>query len=788
MGGILRVLYWIGHPIVIAIAFILKTPVFFQRTLLSLTKALRQREIIITERRIPVRKSKDPFFYDWQTYPSIFAQMWWQARFELWWTKQQIKQWLLRKRQRLWEKIQRLEPPPVASFIPFLTILLFLGSFSLVSWGVYQTIFKDLPSPYALEERQPRLTTKIYDRSGELLYTIFDEEDRVLVTLHDISPYLIQATIAMEDDKFYEHWGISFEGIIRAVEHNISAETVHGGSTITQQLVKNTLLTPVKTWKRKTQEAVLAVAVDAIYTKEEILERYLNEVNYGGSIYGVEQASQWYFSKSAKDLTLAESAFLAGLPVAPTAYSPFGPTPERAKHRQQEVLRRMFEEGYIQQADMDEALNAQLVFRHNRYDIKAPHFVMYVRDLLEKEYGEEMVSRGGLEVWTSLDLSVQASAEAAVRQELDRLGKLQVKNGASLVTNPRSGEILAMVGSRDYFDSENDGQVNVTLRPRQPGSSIKPITYATAFEHGYTPTTTIEDTPVVYKVEGSPPWAPKNYDGRFHGRVTLREALGSSYNIPAVRLIAALGVNNVVNKGRAMGISTWDDSSRFGFALTLGGGDVTMYDMAQVYGTLSNNGYTVKLNPILQVQTPGGENLYLNPCVESTHPCQGVRSVNPLAAYQVTSILKDNQARTPAFGPSSVLAIPHHEVAVKTGTTNNLRDNWTIGYTSDRVVVSWVGNNDNTPMSAVASGITGASPIWRSIMDGLLENQSEWHVFATPDGFERVKICQSTNTLPCDQCPRVTEEIFPKGMAPTRACTAAMFAATPQPEKHTARR
>ncbi len=788
IGLFLRVLYWIGFPLFFVLELVSFLPQFLSSRTLLLVKVFRQQH---SERKQvqpkKVKQSRDPFYYDWIVYSAFGKAIWYESRFEWWWLRRRVGISLRKLQRLLWEKVRRIEPPPVSVFLPFVSFVLFVTTFSLIAWGVYIYVFKDLPSPNVLRERRPPLTTKMYDRNGQLLYTIFDEEDRVLVSLADISPYLVQATISIEDANFYHHWGISFRGIARAMEHNFSQDTLHGGSTITQQLVKNTLLSSERTWQRKIRESVLALAVDFLYSKDEILEKYLNEVNYGGSVYGIEQASQWYFGKSAKELNLAESSFLAGLPVAPTAYSPFGPTPERAKQRQHEVLRRMMEDGYITQQDVDIASAMELTFRHNRYDIQSPHFVMYVRDLLEKEYGEAMVSRGGLEVWTSLDLATQASAEAAVRSELVRLEKLRVSNGASLVTNPQTGEILAMVGSKDYFDTEHDGQVNVTLRPRQPGSSIKPVTYATAFEHGFTPTSTIDDTPVVYTIPGSAPWAPKNYDGRFHGRVTLREALGSSYNIPAVRLIAQLGVKTVVNKGRSMGISTWDDSSRFGFALTLGGGDVTMYDMAEVYGTFANNGYTVELNPILQVQTQDGETLYHNPCQGMDTPCQAKRTLNPLAAYHITNILKDNQARTPAFGANSVLHVPGQEVAVKTGTTNNLRDNWTIGYITDRVVVSWVGNNDNTPMSSVASGITGASPIWRQIMNGVLKDKPI-HAFSTPTGFEKVAICQMTNTLPCAECPLVAEEIFPKGMAPTERCTAEMFTQTPAPEKQAAAR
>lgn len=721
----------------------------------------------------------DQFAYDWLSYES-FWQFWWlNTQFALF----NLKQLSRNKTQQILQKIKQKISLRQLVWGGF--GLLMMVSLSFGIYVGYQFLFKDLPSPMQISTYRPPLSTKIYDQHGELLYTVFDEEDRVLVSLDEISPYLVQATLAIEDDDFYHHWGISFQGMMRALNHNLQNDTIHGGSTITQQLVKNVLLSPERTWKRKMREIILALAVDFKYSKEEILTRYLNQVNYGGSVYGVEQASHWYFHKSANDLTLAESAFLAGLPVAPTAYSPFGPTPELAYQRQQEVLHRMVSEGYIDSQQMEQALAQPLDFRLNRYDIQAPHFVMYVRQLLEEKFGQDMVARGGLEVTTTLDLNVQATAEASVNQELDKLGRLRVSNGAALVTDPRNGAILAMVGSRDYFDSANDGQVNVTLRPRQPGSSIKVVTYTAAFEHGYTPGTILNDSPVVYDIVGSKPYAPRNYDGVFHGQVTAREALASSYNIPAVRLIADLGVSTVVEKGRAMGIESWNDASRFGYSLTLGAGEVTMHDMAQVYGTLANMGYQVDLNPLVEVRSAKGEVLYQNPCWLANQPCQARQATTELAAYEIVDILSDNRARTPAFGSNSVLNVPNQQVAVKTGTTNSLRDNWTIGFTSDRVVVSWVGNNDNTPMSAVASGITGASPIWRSIMNELIADGSAQHAFRVPSGLEKVAVCQATGTLPCEQCPQVVEEIYPRGLAPTRHCTAAMFNPTEKNEDQT---
>jgi len=771
-----RPILWCGKALLFLTGFFLSLPLRCIKVLISLGKSLTFPQALRTQKETkPSRVEKvlqydDPWFYSWNDYGDWRSRWAFSLAFELsWWWKQTGRNWQQKKQQISWVRIPHVAVPQFVTVSLCLIII-----FSPFGFGGYEIIFKDLPSVEILREREPQLSTKIYDRDGNLLYLIFKDENRVLVPLEKISPTLIQATIAIEDDEFYSHWGVSAKGIIRAFRHNLESETVQGGSTITQQLVKMTLLSPEKTWERKLREAVLAVEVDYLYDKNEILYYYLNEMNYGGSVYGIEQASQWYFSKPATDLTLSESAFLAGLPQAPSAYSPFGSSPEKSKQRQGEVLRRMVEEGFISQAQADEASNEELAFRTNTYDIQSPHFVMFVRDQLAQQYGEDMVNRGGLEVWTTLDSATQASAEAAVSTELDRLGRLQVSNGASMVTDPRSGEILAMVGSRNYFDDEIDGKVNVTLRPRQPGSSIKPVTYVTAFERGMTPSTTIEDSPVVYTTPGSPPWSPKNYDGRFHGRVTLREALGSSYNIPAVRLLVEVGLPSMIQKGRDMGITTWDDSSRFGLSLTLGGGEVTMYDMAKVYGTFANNGNTVELSPFLLVKDHTGKVLFTNPCAEAVSPCGGERTVSPLAAYQITSILTDNAARSPAFGVNSVLNVPNQEVAVKTGTTNSLRDNWTIGYTSDRVVLTWVGNNDNTPMSAVASGVTGASPIWRNIMDTELEGRR--HAFAAPTGLERIAICRTTGTLPCGECPDVVQEVFTAGTAPTQRCTAEMFA------------
>ncbi len=664
----------------------------------------------------------------------------------------------------------------VFRYYPWPTLLSILFSILILAsaYFVYDVAFKDLPPVSDLSARKQILTTKILDRNGQLLYRIYKDENRTLVPLSHIPPDLIHATIAIEDKSFYSHRGISLRGIIRAAYATLTGKRLEGGSTITQQLVKNTLLTPERTFKRKIREVLLAFLVEGTYSKDEILGMYFNEVAYGGSTYGAEEAAQKYFGKSVSQLSLAECAFLAGLPEAPTVYSPFGATPDLAYARQHDVLRRMVEDGYITEDMAKKAREEKLTFKPDTTDIKAPHFVMYIRSLLVKEYGEELVNQGGLEVKTTLDLPTQDKAQEIVTKEVNDLQRLRISNGAAMITNPGTGEVLAMVGSKNYFDFAHDGEVNVALRPRQPGSSIKPITYALAFSKGQNPYSTVLDEPVTFNTPGSPPYSPKNYDGKFHGNVTLREALASSFNIPAVKTLASVGISNMIDQAELMGISTWKDRSRFGLSLTLGSGEVLMYDMMQVYGTFANYGDTVQLNPILEVKNSRGEILYHNSCAIEHTDCPSERTLDPKVAYEITDTLSDNNARTPAFGPHSVLYIPNQQVAVKTGTTNNLKDNWAIGYTKDRVVATWVGNNDGTPMSYVASGITGASPIWNKIMLTQLDDKSP-SAFLPPTGFNKVRICVKTGTLPCAGCPNVQEELFTPGTEPKFACDPAAF-------------
>lgn len=635
--------------------------------------------------------------------------------------------------------------------------------FSLLSLAflIYVFIFKDLPSARFLTTSLPSLTTKIYDRHGELLYQIYQDENRSLIKLADLPPHVAQATLAAEDKNFYRHFGIDFLGILRALSHNLVNCKLavdcspEGGSTITQQLVKNALLTPEKSFTRKIKELILAIQAESLYTKDQILELYLNQVGYGGTSHGIEEASWTYFGKSARDLTLAESAMLAGLPVAPTTYSPFGTNPYLGKIRQGQVISLMVENDFISPEQAVEALSTPLVFNPQGIVIRAPHFVMYIKELLVKMYGEESIARGGLVVHTSLDLKTQDILQQEIVGELSKLKNLHVQNGAGLVIVPSTGEILAMVGSKDFFDTGSDGQVNITLQPRQPGSAIKPLTYALAFSRGATPATVIDDAPICFVVKGQPNYCPKNYDGRFHGRVTLRTALGSSYNVPAVKLLNTYGVANLVSFAKNLGITTWDDPSRFGLSLTLGGGEITMLDLASAYSVFANGGTKIPLTPILSVTDSLGTQLF----PDSVTPLPNKEVLPPAVAYQINSILSNPGARAPAFGYNSVLNIPGRGVAVKTGTTNLLRDNWTLGYTKDLLVATWVGNNDNTPMSSVASGITGASPIWARTMKRLLTD-TPVQPFTPPASMVKVNI----------SCEKPIFEYFIAGTAPKINC------------------
>ena len=577
--------------------------------------------------------------------------------------------------------------------------------------------------------------------------------------------------MAAEDAEFYDHPGFSIRGIARSIFKNLQKGELTGGSTITQQLVKNALLTPEKTLDRKLKEIALAVRVEIAFSKDQILEMYLNEVSYGGTAYGVAEASQAYFGKSVSNLNLAEAAYLAGLPKSPSKFSPFSGSIDEGINRQKDILHLMKVNKFITEDQEKDALATKLTFAASKTDIKAPHFVMYVRQELAEKYGEDVVETGGLEVVTTLDYQVQKFAEEILAKEVAKLKPLRVGNGAVVILDPKTSAILAMVGSKDYFDTANDGNVNVTIQNRPPGSSIKVVNYAYALGHGYTPATIIDDAPVSFNIPGQAPYSPKNYDGNFRGNITLRSAFAESRNIPAVRVLASYGVANMIDMGQKMGITTWGDKSQFGLSLTLGGGGVRLLDLAQVYATVADYGKTNKTWAIEKITNYKGKVLENNPCSDqNTLQCSAKQVLDNRVAYLITNILKDNNARSPAFGSHSQLVIPKHpEVAVKTGTSNDLRDNLTVGYTQDYVVAVWVGNNDNSPMSRVASGLTGASSIFHEIMSGLLYDKKSiaWDI---PTGVTQTAVCSLTGTLPCDGCP-TRSEFFLNENKPTRACS-----------------
>ncbi len=761
---------WVGKPLyylLLLVGFIIGTIIFLC--------------VKFSSRIIPiiVSSSRSFFHFDreiYQTYKIKTRGVLQNTREGVFWTLQQ----LFRVTRRVPSYTRHLFSRPLFShpyLLLFNKIWLPLAVFGIVTlsignvfFGIYDGVVKNLPQASLLRTHTPPLTTRIYDRNGILLYSIFKDENRSLIKLFELPSYLPQAFVSMEDQEFFEHKGISFRGLARAAQvFFFEPWHTEGGSTITQQLVKNIFLTNERTFSRKLKEMIIAIQVEREFSKEEILEMYLNEVSFGGSIYGVEEAAKTYFGKHAKELSLEESAFLAGLPQAPSVYTPYGTHPELGIARQQEVLRRLFEDGKISAIQFEQSKTTQLSFVHTKNDIKAPHFVMYVREKLAKELGEQVVAQGGLEVYTTLDLNLQTKVQDIVTKEVNSLKNLRISNGAALVTDPRTGEILAMVGSKDYYDSKNDGQVNVTQRPRQPGSAIKPLTYATAFERGFTPATLIEDSPLTVAIAGSKPYSPVNYDNSYHGNVSVRRALASSYNIPAVKTLMSIGVPNLIEKAKSMGISTWTNPTRYGLSITLGAAEVYMTDMSAAYSTFVNGGVTVPLQYVKEIKDSSGKTVVYNPCIQTKAPCGGKKTLDPRIAYQIVSILSDNVARSPAFGLHSVLNIPNQQVMVKTGTTNGLRDNWTFGGTTERLVATWVGNNDNSPMSKVTSGVIGASPIWSKIMNQLLVEKSP-HVFPIPDGIVKMSICGSSGKIACGNCGSSYDEYFLPGTEPAMDC------------------
>lgn len=655
-----------------------------------------------------------------------------------------------------------------------LGVLLALGGGLIYAW-----LLRDLPSISDLEAGMALPSTRITDRHGRLLYQIADPRTGInqVITLDELPEHLAQATVATEDANFYRHPGVDLEGVARALWINVrGGEVVAGGSTITQQVARNLLLDPdqraERTLRRKLREGILALELTARTSRDDILALYLNQTYYGNMAYGVQAAARAYFGKDAADLSLAESAMLAGLPQAPARYDPLS-SPDAAKARQRVVLDLMARHGYITQAEADRAFAEELQYAAVPYPIEAPHFVAAVWTQLERQFPEALYS-GGLEVVTTLDLDWQRAAESAVRRHLDWLNNPpagipshEAHNAAVVALDPHTGQLLAMVGSPDYADEQIDGAVNAALAPRQPGSALKPFTYAVAFDpqnaRPWTPATMILDVKTPFVTRRLESYTPANFGLVEHGPVLVREALASSYNIPAVVALDHIGVDGLIRLLTRLGIATLDDPARFDLSLTLGGGEVRLLDLTAAYGALANGGRRVDPAYILSVRDRDGNLLY-----EWKPPAPADPVIDPRVAYLITDILSDNEARIPSFGPASALNIGR-PAAAKTGTTTDFRDNWTLGYTPNLAVGVWVGNADNTPMVEV-TGVSGAGPIWHEVMRRVLLGQPELH-FAVPDGLVRAEVCATSGLLPTEYCPKTRWEWFIEGTVPTETDT-----------------
>ena len=635
-------------------------------------------------------------------------------------------------------------------FFRAVLILIGIGFVAFIALFVWYS--KDLPSPTKVVRRDG-YSSKVYDRNGNALYDIYDQAKRDPVAFDDMPDYLKKATVAVEDKSFYTHKGIDLLTPFRIVKNLFYFGKITGGSTLTQQLTRNVLLTTDRTMTRKIKEFILSIQIDAKYSKDEILSMYLNEAPYGGASWGVEPASQQYFGKSVKELNLAESAIMAGMPQLPSVYSPFSKTPMAYISRTNHVLNRMVEDGYISKELATETMEQvkNYKFSDKGSTTKAPHFVFWIKELLAEKYGEDVVEGGGLKITTTLDLDLQEQAQKIVSDEIDKAENLGISNGAALVLDPINGQVLAMVGSRGYFSDKTDGAFNVTTQSlRQPGSAIKPVTYLAGLKKGMTAATMIMDTPVTFQIAGQKDYSPVNYNGKFNGPMSLRNALGNSINITAVKTLANVGVENMLKLAYDMGMSTLEPTkenlSKFGFAVTLGGAEVRMIELASAYTAFANGGTSMKAIGVLKVEDRNGRIL------EEYKAPDGKKVMTPQEAFIISDILSDNSARELTFGAVNGLQISGYKVAVKTGTTNEKKDNWAIGWTPNLLSVVWVGNNNNTPMGRVASGISGATPIWKKIMLSALPKRNK-EDFSIPDKIVNLEVDKISGYLAHDGFP-----------------------------------
>ncbi len=610
------------------------------------------------------------------------------------------------------------------AFLSLIFLIIFSGAFLFVYYA------KDLPRPEKFTEREFAEPTKIYDRTGEiLLYELYGEEKRKIIPLSEMPEHLKKAVIFTEDTNFYSHIGIDFQGIIRAIKINLRiGRPLYGGSTISQQLIRSTFLTREKTIKRKVREIILTLELERRYSKDEILEWYLNQIPFGPNIYGVEVASQTYFDKPTKNLTIPEVATLVAMIQAPSYYFPYGEHKEDLLQRKDYILDRLADKNYISKEEAENFKKEELEFAEISQSIKAPHFVFHVQDYLFKNYGQEFLQTEGLKVYTTLDWELQQTAQKVIKEGTERNKNFGAYNGALVAIEPKTGEILAMVGSADWFsdsypedctpgkDCLFDPKVNTTTyqNGRQPGSAFKPFVYATAFEKGYNDKHIVIDEKTDFGVYGGKHYIPHNYDMRFRGPVTLRQALAQSINVPSVKVLKNLaGQEDSIKMAKKMGITTLDKPPSFyGLSIVLGGGEVRLLDMVSAYGVFAREGLRIPPTAILKIEDSNGNIIKEN----NKSPR---RVISQESARLINDILSDNEARAPMFGRHSPLYFENYDTAAKTGTTDDFRDAWTIGYSPSIVVGVWVGNNNNSPM-ARQPAVVLAGPIWHNLMNYIL--------------------------------------------------------------------
>ncbi len=630
--------------------------------------------------------------------------------------------------------------------------------------AVFLWFGRDLPDPNKVNAKLGGQTTKFWDRKKEkVLYEVYGDKNRSLIAFDQMPATVKQATIAIEDKDFYKHGAFSVFGIGRAFSGVLTGTNRGGGSTITQQYVKNALLTDQRTLSRKIKELILAIEIEQRYSKDEILKLYLNEIPYGNQAYGIQTAAKTYFNKDAKDLTLDESAMMAAMPQAPSYYSPYGPNTDALIARRNRILTLMAEQGYItdKQAADAKAVDtlAKVQPRQSRFaGVTAPHFVLYAQDVLSEKYGELKVTEGGLDVITTLDVDKQKAAEEAVAENIATVRRLGGSNAALTASDPKSGQILAMVGSYNFSD-ENFGAVNVATSKRQPGSSFKPFAYATMFSKNFGPGTTVYDV----KTDFGGGYVPKNYTNKFYGVQSYRSALAGSLNIPAVKALYLAGISDTLKTARNMGISDLNGSSDdYGLSLVLGSGEVKLAEMVNAYESFANGGVHYESTPILKVTDPNNKVLE-----DNTKPETPKKVLDPQVAYMISNVLSDNSARSYIFGANNPLVIPGRTVAAKTGTTTDYRDAWTMGYSTNLVAGVWAGNNDNSAMTQSASAVS--APIWSSFMKKSLTGPNEQ--FKRPAGIKEVTLDATTGRLANDKTKNKRTDIFPSWYKPAAAGT-----------------